>query len=242
MKLDRNKLRMMILNEIRMLNEGLPPEQLNIMIAHANATLRNPNGRNAKMLKDILSGMKKTDPIAYNDAMSNDTIRKAAERVFDSGELSVESDGTVRFNGVDKFIPLDQRKREKQMSPRQLRKTLRSFPFNFKSGFTAYAKHKTEGWEGILVFGLSETDLDSAEIFLNLKELNRRFTPGRKGSGVKSVIIHDATQAKFYNIKGKSASVKRIEDDSRVGSGDSKAIFQKYLRDVKGKVFLIRLK
>ena len=227
--LNRKQLRKMILKEIRLLNEGLPPEQLNILIAHANATLKNPNGRNSQMLKDILSGMKETDPIAYNDAMSDDTIRRAAEKLF-------------RGQAGDNYFPLDLRTRTKQMTPRQLRKTLRSFPFHFKSGFTAYVKHRTEGWEGILVFGLSESDLASAERHLKLKELNSRFTPGRKGSGVKSIIVHDAIQARLYNIKGKSASVKRIEDDSRVGSGDGKAIFQKYLRDVKGKVFLIRLK
>ena len=54
------------------------------------------------------------------------------------------------------------------MSPRTLRIILRNFPNNVKSGFTAYAKHKPTGQEGILVFGLSGDDVKKQDILTQI--------------------------------------------------------------------------
>ena len=225
MRVTRYQLRKLILREMKYLNEaeGLEDKELLTLQHLANNLNRNPKSRQAKQFKQILDGMKKNAPAKYNDAMSNDLVRSAAEKVYKKADKDLG---------------------KKPISPGQLRKILRNAPFNVRSGFTTYAKSKRDGREGVLIFGLSERDSANLDKIFGgmggLKKLNKYHGPEK---GVKSVVIHnDPREARAYNMAGGSAAPKRIEDDRRFEGEFNREKFEAILKKSKTKVILFQLK
>ena len=138
----------------------------------------------------------------------------------------------------DLIKDIDQKKGRGPMSPRTLRAILRNFPFNISSGFTAYAKHKPTGKEGILVFGLNRDDLSKKKSLYDIKLINQHHGPKK---GVKSIAMYPGGDAKDFEIKGGSSAIKRIEDDQPFNA-HVREDFQDYLEQLRSEVFLFKLK
>lgn len=160
MKLSRQKLRSLILNEIRKINEDTEtfvgtggllhqghPEAVNN--AARNVIRSNGKGSDAELLVKILDGFKTKDHAKYRELLAKGDVSKGYK-------MALQAAG---------------RKFEPKLKPVELREIIRSL--GVKSGVTAIAKNAVDGATGIIIYGLSKEDMAQKENLikkLGLKE------------------------------------------------------------------------